>query len=64
NLSKISTGRKTLYLKAFENNLLLSEADIRKILINLEEINFVENKRGRKGSVISEEGIRFLKENL
>ena len=63
NLLKISSGRKTLYLESIEKNVLLSENEIRKILIDLEGIGFIQNKKGRSGSILSPTGLLFL-ENI
>lgn len=63
NLSKISSGRNTLYLEAIKENIILSENEIRKILIDLESIGFIENKKGRRGSVVSQLGVVFLEKN-
>lgn len=60
NLTKISAGRNSLYLECVKNNIFLSENEIRKILIDLEKINFIINGKGRKGSSLSEIGISFL----
>lgn len=63
NLFKISSGRNTLYLEAIKENIILSENEIRKILIDLESIGFIENKKGRRGSVVSQLGVVFLEKN-
>lgn len=63
NLAKISSGRNTLYVEATKENISLSENDIRKILLNLENLGFIENKKGRKGATLSEIGLKFLEKN-
>lgn len=57
----LSSGRKILCSICEENNISLTEQEIRGILKNLEKINFIKVFKGRKGNIISEKGEEFLK---
>lgn len=54
-------GRRSIYHKARENGIFISEQEARKILINLEKFLMVEIFKGRSGTVITEYGRRVLK---
>jgi transcriptional regulator with PAS, ATPase and Fis domain len=54
-------GRRSIFLKAEENDVFLSEQEIRGILLNLEKHQLVEIYKGRSGSVITRLGIGILK---
>jgi len=54
-------GRRSIYLKARDKGVFLSEQEIRGILINLEKFSMVEISRGRSGTIITEYGRRVLK---
>ncbi len=56
-----SSGRKNLSLICKENEINLSEQEIRGILKNLEKIGYLNVFRGRRGNSISEKGEEFLK---
>lgn len=56
-------GRRKLYDLAIENNIFLSEQQIRSILLELQELGFIQILTGRGGSVITECGIKFFKNN-
>ncbi|MDY4005461.1 MAG: hypothetical protein SOY68_06085 [Fusobacterium varium] len=44
-----------------KNDISLSEQEIRKILKDLEELGFIEIYKGRKGSILSDKGRKFIK---
>lgn len=54
-------GRRSLSNIARIKNLFLSEQEIRRILIILEKYKMVEISKGRSGTVITEFGIKVLK---
>ncbi|WP_432667032.1 sigma 54-interacting transcriptional regulator [Wukongibacter baidiensis] len=54
-------GRRSIYQRARENGIFISEQEARKILINLEKFLMVEIFKGRSGTVITEYGRRVLK---
>ncbi len=58
----LSSGRKNLAVICKENEINLSEQEIRGILKNLEKIGFLDVFKGRKGNTLSEKGEEFLKE--
>lgn len=55
-------GRRKLYDIALLNNVFLTEQQIRSILIELQDLGLVSILSGRGGSVITDSGINFLKE--
>ena len=61
NIKGKSSGRKGLAEECQKNNIYLSEQEIRKILKDLEEIELIEVYKGRKGSILSEKGRKFVK---
>ncbi|MCM1989409.1 sigma-54 interaction domain-containing protein [Oceanirhabdus seepicola] len=58
---KVRVGRRSIYEKTKEVDLLLGEQEIRKILINLNKNGLVKISKGRLGSVITEYGKEILK---
>lgn len=54
------TGRRSIYEKAKNLGLFISEQEIRTILINLDELKLAEVNKGRGGSVITESGIKAV----
>ena len=58
---KIRVGRRSIYEKTKEVDLLLGEQEIRKILINLSKNGLVKVSKGRLGSVITDYGKEILK---
>jgi transcriptional regulator with PAS, ATPase and Fis domain len=56
-------GRKSLSEKAFEDNMFLSEYDIRKILYTLRDYEYINVEGGRGGSTISKKGIELVENN-
>ena len=59
---KIRMGRRTLCQQAMERDMFLTEAQIRKLLVQLEAQGLVRMSNGRGGTVISPSGIEFLKQ--
>ncbi|MCD7979354.1 MAG: hypothetical protein LUF31_02090, partial [Fusobacterium sp.] len=61
NMKGKSSGRKGLAEECHKNDISLSEQEIRKILKDLEELGFIEIYKGRKGSILSDKGRKFIK---
>lgn len=55
-------GRRSILYTAREKNIFISEQEIRNIITSLEEKKMVNIFKGRGGTVITEYGIRVLKE--
>lgn len=53
-------GRRSVFKKCEENNLFISEKEIRNILLNLENNQMVKILKGRGGTMITKQGIEFL----
>lgn len=53
-------GRRSIFEKSQENNIFISEQEIRTILINLEKYQMVEVFKGRTGTIITEYGRKLL----
>lgn len=53
-------GRRSIFEKSQENNIFISEQEIRTILINLEKYKMVEVFKGRTGTIITELGKELL----
>lgn len=60
--NKKRIGRRKLSQIAKEQELFLSEQEIRNILIDLEKKRFVDILIGRAGSVITKKGLEYLKQ--
>lgn len=58
--SKKKLGRKSLSEIAFKENVFLTEYDIRKILRNLKDSEYINVESGRGGSSISKKGIEVI----
>jgi len=58
--NKVKLGRRSISKKAFENNLHLSEYDVRKILNDLKDYNYINVETGRRGSTITEVGVQLM----
>ncbi|RDY24332.1 AAA family ATPase [Romboutsia maritimum] len=56
-------GRRKLYEYAVEEKIFLTEQQIRSILLELQKFEFVKVLSGRGGSIITEKGRNFLKQN-
>lgn len=56
-----TAGRKHLISCLNKENIILQESALRKILSDLNQSNFIDIKKGRSGSYITEKGISFLK---
>lgn len=54
-------GRRSIYKACENNNLFISEQEIRTILMNLEKCGMAKILKGRGGSVITEKGLEILK---
>lgn len=59
-LFKQRIGRRKIYEYALEENVFLTEQQIRNILLELQCFDFVKVLSGRGGSIITEKGINFL----
>jgi len=55
--NKVKLGRRSISQKAFENNMHLSEYDVRAILHQLQDLGYVNIGHGRGGSTITRKGI-------
>lgn len=55
-------GRKKIYEYALEEQVFLTEQQIRSILLELQEHELVKVLSGRGGSIVTEKGISFLRE--
>ena len=55
----IRAGRRSLAKAAQENNIYLSEMEVRKMLKSLEKFNFVEIGKGRQGTKLTDFGIKI-----
>lgn len=53
-------GRRTLYYKAKNEGIFISEQEIRLILINLEKFMMVDINKGRRGTNITKYGIKVI----
>ncbi|WP_123053353.1 sigma 54-interacting transcriptional regulator [Clostridium sp. JN-1] len=53
-------GRRSIFQKSQENNIFISEQEIRTILVNLGKYQMVEIFKGRTGTVITESGRKLL----
>lgn len=59
--NKVKLGRRSISQKAFENNMHLSEYDVRAILHQLQDLGYVNIGLGRGGSTITSKGIELFK---
>lgn len=53
-------GRRSIFQKSQDNNIFISEQEIRTILVNLEKYQMVEIFKGRTGTVITEYGRKLF----
>ncbi|MCY6483851.1 sigma 54-interacting transcriptional regulator [Clostridium aestuarii] len=60
--NRVKLGRRSISEKAFENNIHLSEYDVRKILNDLKNYGYINVEVGRGGSTITKEGIKLIEE--
>jgi transcriptional regulator with PAS, ATPase and Fis domain len=58
--NRVKLGRRSISKKAFENNLHLSEYDVRRILSDLKNYNYINVETGRGGSTITKEGVQLI----
>ncbi|WP_242824188.1 hypothetical protein [[Clostridium] dakarense] len=56
-------GRRKIYEYAIEEKVFLTEQQIRSILLELQDFELVKVLSGRGGSIITEKGRKFLKQN-
>ncbi len=56
-----TAGRKHLLTCLAKENIALTDSRLRKILIDLNELNYIDVKKGRSGNYITEKGLLFLK---
>jgi transcriptional regulator with PAS, ATPase and Fis domain len=59
--NKLKLGRRSISKKAFENDLHLSEYDVRAILHELRGLGYLNLGLGRGGSTITQKGIELFK---
>lgn len=59
-LEKKKLGRRTISEKAYDYKYQLSESDVKRILKELEDKDYIIIKRGRGGSTISKKGIELF----
>lgn len=57
---RVKLGRKSISMKAFENNIFLSEYDVRRILTSLNRYGYINVANGRGGSTITRKGIELF----
>lgn len=58
--NRVKLGRRSISKRAFESNLHLSEYDVRRILNDLKNYNYINVETGRGGSTITMEGIKLM----
>ncbi len=59
---RVRSGRRSLHQNALERGLFLSEAQIRKLLVQLEQSGYVQLSSGRGGTLITQAGIEALRQ--
>ena len=59
---KVRSGRRSLHQQALEKDVFLTEAQIRKLLLQLEQSGLVRTESGRGGTTITRAGIEALRE--
>lgn len=62
-LNKRKLGRRSISQKAFEENMHLTEYDVRGVLAELKNKGYINVEVGRRGSTITKDGIEALKGN-
>lgn len=60
-INQTRQGRRSIYQKAQERDIFVSEQEIRIILINLQSFDMAQIFKGRSGSVITDLGRRILR---
>ena len=60
NLEKKTVGRSSIMNKLGEKEVIISEGEVRNILASLKELDIIESEVGRKGSELTNKGIRLL----
>lgn len=61
---KQRTGRRSIHKKALEQDFYISEKEIRKILIEMDEKSYIVIHKGRGGSVLTSEGVKLAESLL
>ena len=62
-LNKLRIGRRKIYEYAVAEGIFLTEQQVRSILLELQDYEFIKILSGRGGSIITDKGIRFLEQN-
>lgn len=62
-LNKVRIGRRKIYEYAVAEGIFLTEQQVRSILLELQDYEFIKILSGRGGSMITDKGIRFLEQN-
>ncbi|MCC3868701.1 sigma-54 interaction domain-containing protein [Terrisporobacter mayombei] len=60
NLENKSAGRSSIMNRLKEKEVVISEGEVRNILASLKELDIIESEAGRKGSELTNKGIRLL----
>lgn len=60
NLENKSAGRSSIMNRLKEKEVVISEGEVRNILTSLKELDIIESEVGRKGSELTNKGIRLL----
>lgn len=60
NLENKSAGRNSIMNRLMEKEVVISEGEVRNILTSLKELDIIESEVGRKGSELTNKGIRLL----
>ena len=60
NLENKSAGRSSIMNRLKEKEVVISEGEVRNILASLKELDIIESEVGRKGSELTNKGIRLL----
>jgi transcriptional regulator with PAS, ATPase and Fis domain len=57
-------GRRSIYKKSVENDLYISEKEIRNILVELDRKDYIVIHKGRGGSILTEYGVELVEKLL
>ncbi|WDV44969.1 sigma 54-interacting transcriptional regulator [Clostridiaceae bacterium M8S5] len=63
-LSRKKLGRRSISQRAFEENMHITEYDVRGILNKLKELGYINIEVGRGGSTITSKGIDIMKNKM
>lgn len=61
--NKVRIGRRKIYEYAVAEGIFLTEQQVRSILLELQDYEFIKILSGRGGSIITDKGRRFLEQN-